>query len=277
MMLAFLVLLTVPAGMAGADALKKITETGELKLGYREDAAPFSSVNSQGVPEGYSIGLCKAIAAHVKRQTKLNKLKITYISVTSANRFKMLQDGKVDLLCGATTATISRRAIVDFSVPTFVTGATVMIKRDGPQNLEQMKGKNIGVLAATTTAKSLLKTLEKFSINAEVVPVTTHEDGMAKLKSGAISAYFGDRAILVTLIRRDTSKGELGIAARLFSIEPYAIALPHADSAFRQTVDEAISKVYRSKAIQKIYQKAFGAEPPSDLLKALYITSALPE
>ena len=277
LMLAVALVMTIPSSLALAGTMENIAASGEIKLGFREDTAPFSYVNDQGVPQGYSIGLCKAIADHVKTELKLNKLKTTYVEVTSATRLKMLQEGKIDLLCGATTATLSRRATVDFSVPTYVTGATVMIRRDGPQSMAEMAGKKIGVLAATTTAKSLLKTLEKTSVSAEVVPVSSHDEGLAKVKSGDISAYFGDRAILVTLLRKNAGKGDLGISTRLFTIEPYAIGLAHGDPAFRLAVDAALSKTYRSKAIQQIYQGAFGSEAPSDLLKALYVVNALPE
>ncbi|MGI9481640.1 MAG: amino acid ABC transporter substrate-binding protein [Hyphomicrobiales bacterium] len=262
---------------AHADVMKNVRETGVLKIGYREDAEPFSFINSQGVPAGYSISLCRAVESYLKSDLKLTSVKAKYVPVNSADRFKKLQEGEVDLLCGATSATLKRRELVDFSIPTFITGATVMVRRDGPQSLADMKGRKIGVLAATTTAEALLKTLEKFSVNAEVVPVSSHNDGFAKLQNNEISAYFGDRAILVTLVRRLAGEKNIGVSTRLFSLEPYAIGLPRGDSNFRLVVDAAISKVFRSPQIQKIYQQAFGNEPPSDLLKALFVTGALPD
>ena len=152
-----------------------------------------------------------------------------------------------------------------------------MVRRDGPQNMQEMNGKKIGVLAATTTAKGLLKVLQRTGVNAEVIPVSSHGEGFEKLKKGELSAYFGDRAILVTLFRRNQQDGDIGISSKLFSIEPYALALPHGDSAFRLAIDTALSKTYRSPEMQKIYTSAFGNEPLGDLLQALYAVNALPD
>jgi len=266
-----------PVSGAVADVLKNIRENGQLKIGYREDAEPFSFINPQGVPDGYSVNLCKAVAESIKSDLGLGKFETIFVKVNSADRFKLVQNGNVDLLCGATTATISRRKIVDFSIPTYVTGSTVMVRRDGPQAVQEMNGRKIGVLAATTTAKGLLKVLTGLSINAEVVPVSTHDEGLAKLQKNEISAYFGDKAILVALLRRNGDVADIGISSRLFSIEPYAIGLPHADTAFRLAVDAALSKIYRSPRIQKIYGQAFADEPLGDLMRSLYFINALPE
>ena len=58
---------------------------------------------------------------------------------------RFVKDGKVDLLCGATTATLSRREVVDFSIPTFVDGASVLLNSEGPQSFGDLDGKKVGV------------------------------------------------------------------------------------------------------------------------------------
>jgi ABC-type amino acid transport substrate-binding protein len=39
--------------------LDKIRETGSIDLGYREAAAPFSFLDKDGKPAGYSVDLCQ--------------------------------------------------------------------------------------------------------------------------------------------------------------------------------------------------------------------------
>ena len=43
--------------------LKRINETGEMNLGFREDQAPMSFGHSDGQAVGYSVDLCKYIGA----------------------------------------------------------------------------------------------------------------------------------------------------------------------------------------------------------------------
>lgn len=274
---AFVLAATVSVSGAQAATLDRIRDTGILNIGYREDAAPFSFKNALDEPAGYSVDLCRAIAVDFKRQLGLEAISIRYVPVSAENRFEAVQRGRVDLLCGAATATLARRELVDFSLPIFIDGASVMYRSDGPSKFSELVGQNIGVRLGTTTEQSLKKSLAADSIDAKVIAVKDHKDGLKQLQSGAISAYFADQAILVFLVaRNETAKG-LRISKRFFTHEPYAIALPRGDTDLRLAVDRGLSRIYRSGAIEKIFGKSFGLGKPSDLLKALYVVSSLPD
>ena len=73
-----------------------------------------SFVGKNDIVEGYSIDLGERIAAGVG--DKIGKdVKIVYVPVTSKDRFKALSEHKIDILCGATTKTVSRDEFVDFN------------------------------------------------------------------------------------------------------------------------------------------------------------------
>ena len=61
----------------------------------------------------------------------LAEMKVEYVKVTTEERFDAIKDGRIDLLCEATTITLSRREQVSFSSPVFVTGAAVLFRSDG--------------------------------------------------------------------------------------------------------------------------------------------------
>ena len=50
---------------AQGDTLQKIKETGTLTLGYRESSVPFSFLDAQQKPVGFSLDLCAAIADQI--------------------------------------------------------------------------------------------------------------------------------------------------------------------------------------------------------------------
>jgi ABC-type amino acid transport substrate-binding protein len=263
---------------AAAGTLDGIRETGVLKIGYRNDAPPFSYADSVGEPAGYTVALCRSVAARIKEQLKIDKLSLTYVPVTAEDRFKAVEDGKIDLLCGATTATLARRATVDFSVPTFVDGASVLLRANGPQTFSALEGRKVGVRAGTTTETALRNTVQAMSVTVETVAVKDHKDGVAKLLGDEISAYFADRAILFFLMAGSGAADKLFLAEETFTYEPYALALKKGDSAFRLEVDRALSHIYRSGAIITIFTSTFGANAqPTAELRALYRISALPE
>ena len=189
-----------------------------------------------------------------------------------------VKEGRIDMLCGATTATLSRRELVDFSLPTFVSGASVLLRTDGPDGMKALGGHKVGVRGATTTEEALRNTLTKLSVDAEVMTVSNHQDGLDKLVNGEISAYFGDRAILIFLASRSEAQGSLRMSDKHFTHEPYALALPLGDTEFRLAVDRSLSRIYRSGAIATLFTNAFGKQAePTGLLRALFVTSALPE
>ncbi len=263
-------------GEAAAGALERI-QNGKIKIGYREDAAPYSYKNTIGEAAGYTVNLCRAVVAQLKAELELPEVSITYVPVTSSNRFKAVQNGQVDLLCGAATATLARRDKVDFSIPVFIDGAAVLTKVDGPRNFSSLKGHKIGVLEATTTESLLRDIVKKTDLQSEIVTVANHQDGREKLEGGEISAYFSDRALLVYLAAQSSQAKSLHVGTRYFSHEPYALAMKRGDSNFRLAVDRALSRIYRSDSISAIFDNAFNGAKPSDILKAMYLVSALPE
>jgi ABC-type amino acid transport substrate-binding protein len=224
------------------------------------------------------VDLCRAVAKKLAEQLNLPPLNVVYVPVTAVDRFAAITQGKADLLCEPTTQTLSRREQVDFSIPTFVDGAGLMIRTDGPRNLAALAGKKIGVLAGTTTEQELRNSLKDAGITADVMPASTHEEGLAMLDQGKVSAYFADRAILVFLAQQSTAPRKLLLADNYLTIEPYALALPRGDGAFRLAVDRALSHIYGSVEIARIFAQTFGDKAkPSQIVQTLYLISALPD
>jgi ABC-type amino acid transport substrate-binding protein len=271
-----LAVVVIVGASAQAQTLDRVRGTGAFTIGYREDAAPYSYKNALGEPDGYSVELCRAIATNVKDALGLAQIKVVYVPVTTEDRFKAVQDGRVDILCGATTVTLSRRELVDFSLFTFIDGASVLLRTDSPQDLKAMAGKKVGVRGSTTTEQELRDTLKHEKIDAQVVTVESHDDGLKQLEKGQISAYFADRSILLFLMAKSHDKN-LRISERFFTFEPYALALARGDNVFRLLVDRTLSAIYRSNLIHEIFTHSFGPNAhESDLLKALYIIDGLP-
>jgi ABC-type amino acid transport substrate-binding protein len=270
--------LALLAGAANGATLDRIAGDKTIRIAYRPDAPPFSYENKSGVPAGFIVDLCRAVAKHLAAQLHLPSLVVDYVPVTAADRFTAIEEGKADLLCEATTETLSRRQEVDFSIPTFVDGAGLLIRSDGPRSLKALARQKIGVLAGTTTQDELRNTLQDAGITADVIPMKTHEEGLAMLDSGKISAYFADRSILVYLVQQSKAPDKLRLAENYLTIEPYALALPHGDEDFRLAVDRALSRIYRDGEIAAIFAHSFGGNAkPSGMVETLYAIAALPD
>jgi polar amino acid transport system substrate-binding protein/glutamate/aspartate transport system substrate-binding protein len=276
--LSFAAFAVLALGSAHAGTLDRVSQDKALRVAYREDAPPFSFSDEAGLPAGFMVDLCRSVAKHIGEQLAISDLKVNYVLVTAANRFDAIANGKADLLCEPTSETLARRQQVDFSIPTFVDGASLLVSGDGPSEFGALAGKKIGVLAGTTTEQSLRQTLASANIAAEVTPAKTHQEGLAMLDNGEIVAYFADRAVLSYLASKSSDPSKLRLAENYFSLEPYALALPRGDEDFRLAVDRALSHIYRSGEIAMVFAHTFGnATQPSEVLKTLYSLSALPD
>ena len=275
---AFALSAALALGPAEAGVLDHIRQDKALRVAYRDDAPPFSFTDGTGLPAGFMIDLCRSVAKHIGDDLDIGDLKVDYVLVSAENRFDAIENGKADLLCEPTSETLSRRRQVDFSIPTFVDGASLLVGPDGPSDFRGLSGKTIGVLAGTTTEKELRDTLTSAGLVADVTPAKTHAEGLAMLDKGEIVAYFADRAILAYLASKSAGASKLRLANTYFSLEPYALALPHGDEDFRLAVDRALSHIYRSGEIGIVFAHTFGAHmQPSDILRSLYSVSALPD
>jgi len=274
--------LPMSANAAGdwVQTLKRINDSGEINLGYRRDQTPLSFDSGSNRPAGYSVELCNRIAQAVQLELGRSDIKIKYLPVTADNRFTEIQSGKIDLLCGATTKTLSRAKIVGFTQPTFVTGAALLSRKDAVvDGVEELAGKRVAVVSSTTTIVALTNAITELAIDAEVVAVDTTDAGMAMLDRSQVDAFAADQVVLIGQVIARGGRQKYTLSSDIFSFEPFALAMPRGDADFQLVADRVLSKLYRSGEIIKIYRRWFGSfgENLPGALTALYQLNATPE
>jgi ABC-type amino acid transport substrate-binding protein len=286
------VTLVTPAAAATLDQIK---QTGRLRLGYRTDARPLSYRDDAGNAAGYSVALCQQIADAIKSDLGLPQLAIEWVPVTIETRFRAVQQGEIDLLCGAESATLSRRAEVSFSIPTFPNGIGALVRADAPARLREVLSGRSGrvrpiwrgtidqalnagtfsAVAGTTGEQWLNSRVKEFQITAQITPVQSYDEGVRRVLDRASNVLFGDRALLLDAARRSPSPRDVIVLDRLFTYEPLALALPRGDEDFRLAVDRTLSRLYRSGQAATVHAKWAG-EPDADTL-TFFRLNALPD
>ena len=258
--------------------LKKIKSSSTLNIGYRESAPPFSFPGPDRRPVGYSIDLCTHVASVIQQQLGVN-LKLNWVAVTAENRIDMVAQGKVDIECGTTTASLSRQEQVDFSLMTFVDGAGLLTKSDlSLRAVADLADKRIAVIPGTTTETALAKFLKQEFVTVQLVRVKDHLEGRGAVEKGLAEAFASDRGILIGLVATAKDPSLFTMPNILFSYEPYGFMMRRNDAAFRLAVNRALAGLYRSGGIVEIYERWFGAlGKPSPALQAMYMLNGLPE
>ena len=105
--------------------LKKINDSGEIRIGYRENSPPFAFLDAQRKPLGYSLDLCEIVVEEIAAELAKD-IRVIRRPVTPENRFDLVTSGEVDLECGSTTnnrASQEHGVFADMSSPHQAAGA----------------------------------------------------------------------------------------------------------------------------------------------------------
>ncbi len=258
-------------GTASAQAansrLDKIKATGEITLGYREAAIPFSYLNDKQQPVGYSMDICYGIADAVKKDLKLPAIKIKLVAVTPSTRIPLVANGTIDLSCGSATNTAQRQVQVSFAPTTFVTATRfVALKKSHVNKLSDFKGKTVVSTAGTTNIRWLTQANQDEHLGMHIMSANEHPEAFLAVANGRAKAFFMDDILLAGLVANSHDPSQWMISKDAYTVEPYAIIEPKGDPQFKAAVDNAVKAMMKDGKIEALYKKWFTEPiPPKNI------------
>jgi glutamate/aspartate transport system substrate-binding protein len=257
--------LLLAAGPVAAQegTLKKIKETNTITLGHRDASIPFSYFDDKQQAVGYAMDLCGKIVDAVKAELKMPNLQVKLNPVTSATRIPLMANGTVDLECGSTTNNLERQKQVSFTITHFVTANRFVSKKAANlKTVDDLKGKTIVSTSGTTNIKQITEINGQKNLGMTILPAKDHAESFLMVETGRAVAFFMDDILLYSLVANSKTPSEWVISADALSVEPYGIMLRKDDPSFKKVVDDAMTKVYKSGDINKIYAKWFLSPVP---------------
>lgn len=243
------------------DTLKRIRDTGAITLGVRETSVPFSFLDAQKQPQGYSVDLCLRVAEAIKAELKMPKLEVKFLPVSSANRIPLLIEGKIDLECGSTTNTRDRQKQVAFAYTTFVAGIKMLARKSSNiQSLEDLRGKDVVVTVGTTSEKIVKLMNNERMLRINVIESKDHGDSFKAVDEGRATAFPMDDVLLYGLISRAKKPDDFAVVGKYLSVEPYAIMMRRDEPQFEKIVNRALNELFQSGEIRRIYARWFNTK-----------------
>ena len=244
--------------------LKKIKDSGSITIGHRDASIPFSYYDDKQQPVGYAVDLCLRIVDAIKNELKMPKLDVKYQLVTSANRIPLMANGTIDLECGSTTNTLERQKQVAFTITHFLTANRYVSKKSSNiKSIDDLKGKTIVSTSGTTNIKQATELNTSKNMGMNIIPANGHPEAFQMVETGRAVAFVMDDILLYTLVAQARSPGDYVISSDALSLpEPYGIMLRRDDPAFKKVVDNAMTQIYKSGEINKIYEKWFTRPVP---------------
>ncbi|MEH3145817.1 MAG: transporter substrate-binding domain-containing protein [Methylobacterium frigidaeris] len=264
------------AGLAVAPAsaqeltgtLKKIKETGQITLGYRDSSVPFSYLDGSQKPVGYAMDICHKIVEAVKADLKLDKLETRLNPVTSATRIPLIANGTVDLECGSTTNNVDRQKQVSFTNTHFLTATRFVAKKaSNVSKFEDLKGKTVVSTSGTTNIRQINEYNTEKKLGITILPAKDHAEAFLMVETGRAVAFVMDDVLLASLAAGSKDPGAYMISGDALSKpEPYGIMLRKDDAPFKKVVDAATAAFYKSPEGKVTYDKWFTKPiPPRDI------------
>jgi len=243
--------------------LKRIDETGVVRLGHRTNSPPFAFLDTKGNPIGYSLDLCEIVVEEIAREVG-RELVVEYRAVTPENRFELVISGAVDLECGSTTNTAERRKIVAFSPTTFITGTKLLVRRgSGIRSLSGLDGRTIVLTRGTVHETAIPRLVERRHLPIQFIFASDHDESFRMLAAGRADAFANDDVQLFGMLAKTRSASDFRVVGDFLTYADYALMLRKDDPDFSEVVERAFHRLSGSREIVAIYERWFVKPLPS--------------
>lgn len=224
-----------------------VVKKDKIVVGTSFDSRPFSYLDKDGQVKGLEVDFAKEIAQRLLGDGS----KVEFKDVKPQDRIAAVASGAVDMVISTMTITFNRRWQVDFSVPYFVAGQAICVRRDSKiDSIYDLINKKVIVIIGTTGERDI----KRFAPNVFILSYNDNSDAMNAFRNGVADAITTDDALLQGLVMED-NKYKL-LPMRL-TREPYGIAFKKSrqTKTMRDKVNKIIKEMKSDGTLQTIRDK----------------------
>jgi polar amino acid transport system substrate-binding protein len=252
-----------PAAFVAAIALAACFSNGAAAqksvLQEVKDRGSVRIVDEKGETAGFEIDLAKEIAKRLG-------VKLEQVTVTSATRIPMLQQGRVDLVAATMTHYRKRDEVIDFSIGYFYSPQTLLVKKSsGIKSLADMAGKRAGTTVGAGSAENFKKAQPKGTLQT----FEGYPESFLALQQGLVDAVATDVIILANLRATAQKPDDYEIVGKAgwFAGGDYALGVRENDSKWRDQINFILQDIWVDGTWDKIFEKWLGSKSKIGLTK----------
>lgn len=228
------------AGLASAETLQVGANIGNV---------PWEFQDEKGDIVGFEVDLVTEVASRMGDEVEITNIPFNGL-------FSAVQSGRIDIAISSVTITDERLQSVSFAQPYYDSDQSLTVVNGGPQSLEEMKGKTVGVDTGSTGDSWTAAHAEQYGF-ADIRRYEGLQPAMLDLAAGRIDGYISDIPSLLYYIK---DKPNLEIAARITSDEHYSMMFAKG-SDLAVKVNDAITELKEDGTLASLHEKWFGAAP----------------
>lgn len=243
---------------AASPTLERIARNGAVYLAYDESSVPFSyTLPGQDRPQGYGWDICLRIVSHL--ETRLGRKLAVVPVVSGANsRLLAIKAGMADIACGLSGHTVARQKLATFSNTLYVAETRLLARADvAAAGLAGLNGRRVATVSGSPGERLLKLAMLQRGLVVEHLSLRSQDEAVRLLESGAADVLVGEDTALARIRAGSKQASALVVLPDSLSIEPYALALPLQDRAFKQLVDALLVSLMQSGELAQLYDKWF--------------------
>jgi polar amino acid transport system substrate-binding protein len=223
---------------------------GKIIVGSYAANPPWEFQNEAGVFEGYEVDVATEAAKRAGMEVEFQPLGFQAL-------FAATSSGRIDFAISSISINNDRLKTQSFTQPYYDSDGTIVGKEGSTvKTLEDLKGKVIGVVAATTGEAWAKENAERLGIT-EVKSYAAQQDLLLDVQNGRIEGGAGELAGFQYAIQKVPG---LKILVRIPTGERFAM-MAKKDHELLPKINDAISAMKSDGALAAIHKKWFGAEP----------------
>ncbi len=226
-----------------------LSQRQPISVGTFGDAYPYSSVGSDGTPQGFAVDVLDAVAKAVNLRFER--------TTGPANQIRArFQDGAFDML-QYHGVTPNRRGYALFSTPFLSLQGCVYVRSESPfAELKDLAGHTFGVIGTTGLGERLIR---ENNVRANLVAVPTQEDLVMRISDGELDAGFLSQLTELSVARR-LLLGNVRMLGRPYDDYEIqqAFAVHPGDAELLARLNEGLAIIQRTGEYDRIYRKNFG-------------------
>lgn len=248
------ILLFVFAGFAisghAADApvLKRVLESGQLRVGMSGNQPPMNVKSRTGAFIGLDVDLAKMLAQAMG-------VKLTMIPIPFPQLLAALQSGEVDMVMSNMSITAHRTVDVSFIGPYMLSGKSILTKSTNLASISTVGEVNkaefkIAALENSTSQQFVEKNIAK----ATLVTTQDYDEAVKMVLDNKVDMMVADMTICILSTMRHEESGLITLNAPL-NMEPIGIAVLPDDRQFSNLIGNYLNTFEGAGILEKLRKK----------------------
>ena len=223
------------ASTAAADTLDDVKARGSVRCGVSEGVAGFSAPDAAGKWVGFDVDFCRAVSAAVFGDPE----KVSYVPLSTKDRFTALQSSEVDLLSRQTTWSLSRDSGmgIHFVGTAYYDGQGFMIpKKLGVDSALRLSGATVCTEQGTTTEQNLTDYFHANKMEYQPVVIDSADGIIKAFETGRCDVDSTDASALYAQRLKLADPNGFMVLPEIISKEPLGPAVRQGDDKWFNVV-----------------------------------------